>query len=438
MKVKGGGKKKGSCDTNLGGDSDTNPPPNGSLSSQLDPSLFPLSLQQQDTHLKLHDAQPQPHPDVHDAENNEEDDDEDEDDADNDDANENTERPKLDDGFYEIEAIRRKRVRKGQLQYLIKWRGWPETANTWEPLENLQSCSDVIELFEESLQSGKHRKRKRKHGTPHSQPKKRQQRPTGAHFNGTALETTDMMEKSTAALDNLSLAEISALPQEEYLGDVIVNNGETFKKFNVENGVTNAYPKKCGRKDENEYDPKLSELKTTSTSNADKLGVQHQEPKSSEGNGPTEGIPQVHCAETVQNNRSMGAKRRKSGSVKRFKQELPLCDAPVIQNITIGTSILPGSRIELLGTGSLTAAGENPSDNNRADEYENSLCITKIIKPIGYSASVTNNIQDVSVTFMAMRSDGREVMVDNKFLKANNPHLLINFYEQHLRYTATL
>ena len=30
-----------------------------------------------------------------------------------------------------------------------KRRGWPETANTWEPMENLQSCSDVIDAFEE-------------------------------------------------------------------------------------------------------------------------------------------------------------------------------------------------------------------------------------------------------------------------------------------------
>ena len=60
-----------------------------------------------------------------------------------------SERPKLDDGFYEIEAIRRRRVRKGQLQYLVKWRGWPENANTWEPLENLQACSDVIDAFED-------------------------------------------------------------------------------------------------------------------------------------------------------------------------------------------------------------------------------------------------------------------------------------------------
>ncbi|PNX84269.1 chromo domain-containing protein LHP1-like [Trifolium pratense] len=35
------------------------------------------------------------------------------------------------------------------------------------------------------------------------------------------------------------------------------------------------------------------------------------------------------------------------------------------------------------------------------------------------------------------KSDGTEVMVDNKYLKTNNPLLLINFYEQHLRYNPT-
>lgn len=27
-------------------------------------------------------------------------------------------------------------------------RGWPETANTWEPYDNLAACYDVIEAFE--------------------------------------------------------------------------------------------------------------------------------------------------------------------------------------------------------------------------------------------------------------------------------------------------
>lgn len=33
----------------------------------------------------------------------------------------------------------------------MKRRGWPETANTWEPIENLHSIADVIDSFEGRL-----------------------------------------------------------------------------------------------------------------------------------------------------------------------------------------------------------------------------------------------------------------------------------------------
>lgn len=36
-------------------------------------------------------------------------------------AQEAVEPPKLAEGYFEIEAIRRRRLRKGQLQYLVKW-----------------------------------------------------------------------------------------------------------------------------------------------------------------------------------------------------------------------------------------------------------------------------------------------------------------------------
>lgn len=32
---------------------------------------------------------------------------------------------------------------------VIVRRGWPETANTWEPLENLQSVPDLVDAFED-------------------------------------------------------------------------------------------------------------------------------------------------------------------------------------------------------------------------------------------------------------------------------------------------
>lgn len=136
MKVKGGARRKSwealpvsAAEADLPADSN-HIPPNHASSSAL--SLFPLHdhAQQQPHHhddaldLLHSQTQPQPHPhplsigdtappadvDVDD------DDDDDDGDADDDDAeadaNDNTERSKLDEGFYEIEAIRRKRVRK--------------------------------------------------------------------------------------------------------------------------------------------------------------------------------------------------------------------------------------------------------------------------------------------------------------------------------------
>jgi hypothetical protein len=51
--------------------------------------------------------------------------------------------PDLIDGEeqYEVETIRSHRChgRKKQLQYLIKWKGYPESDNTWEPVTNLQA-----------------------------------------------------------------------------------------------------------------------------------------------------------------------------------------------------------------------------------------------------------------------------------------------------------
>lgn len=231
-----------------------------------------------------------------------------------------------------------------------------------------------------------------------------------ASYNNRGMETNDMNKPLlSAAIGNLSIADISAVPQSvcfpsQEEGTVIVNSNGTSKKANGENGVVNVFPKCSGRRNRSEYDPKLSELKaTTSTSNADRLAIHFQEGKGSEGNGTVEGISRVNWPESVQNTRSIGAKRRKSSSVKRIKQEMPLCDTPVMQNLTIGTNIVSGGRVELLEDGNHYAGGGNSSYKSKTNESENASRITKILKPIGYSANVKNNVQDVSVTFMAMR-----------------------------------
>src|SRR6266851_7300937 len=41
---------------------------------------------------------------------------------------------------YEVEAIRAHRYQRCKLQYLIKWKGYPESDNTWEPAGNVQAA----------------------------------------------------------------------------------------------------------------------------------------------------------------------------------------------------------------------------------------------------------------------------------------------------------
>ncbi|KAH9302435.1 hypothetical protein KI387_014018, partial [Taxus chinensis] len=50
--------------------------------------------------------------------------------------------------FYEVEAIHKKRIRKGKVEYFVKWKGWPESTNTWEPYRNVKTCIDIIQEFE--------------------------------------------------------------------------------------------------------------------------------------------------------------------------------------------------------------------------------------------------------------------------------------------------
>ena len=61
---------------------------------------------------------------------------------------------------YEVETIVGKRREKGEVQYLVKWKGWNRPQdNTWEPLRNLD-CKDLVEDFETKNQN----KIKDKHG----------------------------------------------------------------------------------------------------------------------------------------------------------------------------------------------------------------------------------------------------------------------------------
>jgi hypothetical protein len=54
---------------------------------------------------------------------------------------------------WEVERIIDKRVTKrGRVQYLVKWVGYPDHENSWEPIENVRAAQDAVEMYEQSLQ----------------------------------------------------------------------------------------------------------------------------------------------------------------------------------------------------------------------------------------------------------------------------------------------
>jgi chromobox protein 5 len=58
--------------------------------------------------------------------------------------------PVSDDDEYTVERIIKKRISKaGTLEYYLKWKGWPESDNTWEPVEHL-ACEALLIEFEKN------------------------------------------------------------------------------------------------------------------------------------------------------------------------------------------------------------------------------------------------------------------------------------------------
>ncbi|KAI5647664.1 hypothetical protein M9H77_33669 [Catharanthus roseus] len=329
--------------------------------------------------------------------------------------------PKLAEGYYEIEAVRKKRVRKGQVQYLIKWRGWSEAANTWEPVDNLLSCSDYIHAFEESLKSGKKsaRRRKRKSGSTQIQTKKKQQQcsPAAATYNVPARKYR--LTEETISPPNDKGASNSDESDGSGMNDI-----ELAKQV-TENGVKPVSLRAEEMMDRNELNVKLSDLKGSST--VEKCQGQSQEATLLEQADHANGLENP---DGVQSGRSTGAKKRKSGSVKRFKQETPIDSTENQQNVA--------------ANGSSCGINQNPDTGHidsgiksKTGDSKNMCAITEIIRPISYSSSLSNNILDISIAFKAKRADGTEVTIDNKFLKVHNPLLLISYYERNLRYTVT-
>ncbi|TVU30721.1 hypothetical protein EJB05_22356, partial [Eragrostis curvula] len=316
---------------------------------------------------------------------------------------------KLAEGFFEIEAIRRRRRHRGQLQYLVKWRGWPESENTWEPFENLKACSDLIEAFEKRSRTPRSsRKRKRKTtNTPTTNPnpsRGKRGRPPRSEARSlprppapdpktvpgwtSTRRTRNNSNKTSFGGPEASVNELGRRVLEEASSDV----------------VSVGFP------------PQGTHLSVSLTHQQDEHHTVKTLPKDNLVQAPSSQGGQV-----------TGAKKRKSGCVKRFKADEATKEQGGHRDRTsekAGNEYVDSTEGEIV-------------DKNKGDECANQVHITKIIKPVRYFATIMNGMQQVSITFKALRSNGEEVLVDDKQLKANHPLVLIDFYEQHLRYNPT-
>ncbi|KMZ60910.1 hypothetical protein ZOSMA_56G01430 [Zostera marina] len=113
--------------------------------------------------------------------------------------------------------------------------------------------------------------------------------------------------------------------------------------------------------------------------------------------------------------RSIGAKKRKASRVKRFD--------PSKARDENDQKMKEAGNVKLIENDEIDRRVKDDGDD-----------VAKIIVPIEFSTSLSDNKHDVSLTFKALSTSGKEIYVTNKSLKVSNPRLLISFYEQHLRY----
>ncbi|CAH9096339.1 unnamed protein product [Cuscuta europaea] len=296
-------------------------------------------------------------------------------------------RNQLGEGFYDLEAIRKKRIRQGKVQYLIKWRGWPESTNTWEPIENLAACPDVIDAFEKRSRYKK-RGRKQKSNTSNTESTKKQRSSTPASTNDNTSHSAPPASKKNATT-RIETRQSRQLSAKTVKGKAQATSSLDESGSSMGNQLHNTLS--SGRVSERSGEELNEGLVITNGSSL----------SSEQAQVPGDFVP-------------IEAKRRK-GPVSRFLKDLS-ADA---------SNDVPEKMVRAPGTSSSSPVAK--------EDYEDGCSITEIVDIFKFDDSASNYTTDVLEIFLVKRSDGKEVMANKGFLKENYTSLLIDFYEKLLR-----
>ncbi|RFU29059.1 hypothetical protein B7463_g7277, partial [Scytalidium lignicola] len=94
---------------------------------------------------------------------------------------------------YEVEKIISHRMHYGKLQYLVKWIGYPESENGWEPTSNLTSCEELLEAYQRT----------------HPRTDFREMESRGQRRRGQQQRKKPRLHRQNATLQTVSLASLS-------------------------------------------------------------------------------------------------------------------------------------------------------------------------------------------------------------------------------------